>query len=227
MLLLALIVMLSAWQLRRLLRACRRANRVDWGRPWLNLLDGLVRLYCWKFHRMRPIRLDLPKAGAAVLVANHVSGLDPLLLIAASGRPLRFLIAREQYTRFGLTWLFRAVGCIPVDRKRRPERALRLAIQALKKGEVVALFPHGGIHLDTDRPRKLKPGGVRLAMTAHCPLLPVHIAGVGLQGHVFLSLFVRSRVRLSRFAPLEHANRHIRQILDDLAEILDGRRPDH
>ncbi len=57
-----------------------------------------------------------------MVVANHISGLDPLLMAAASRRSLHFMIAREQYERFGLKWLFRMAGCIPVDRERAPEK---------------------------------------------------------------------------------------------------------
>jgi len=74
-------------------------------------------------------------------VSNHVSGLDPLLLIAATRRPLRFVIAREEYERWGLRWLLHAVGCIPIARGRNPRSALSAARAALEAGEVVALFP--------------------------------------------------------------------------------------
>jgi len=101
--------------------------------------------------------------GCALLACNHISGLDPFLLIAASPRPLRFMIAREEYERFGLRWLFRRGHCIPVDRDRQPERALREALRALNAGEVVAVFPQGGIQRESQGHRKLKGGVVRLA----------------------------------------------------------------
>jgi len=112
------------------------------------VIDGWLRLFCRYYHRLEYEPLPLPERGPALVASNHLSGLDPLLLITASKRPLRFLIAQEEYHRFGLNWLFRAAGCIPVDRKGRPEKALRRAREALQRGEVVALFPHGrmGIH---------------------------------------------------------------------------------
>ncbi|MGD2083234.1 MAG: 1-acyl-sn-glycerol-3-phosphate acyltransferase, partial [Chromatiales bacterium] len=85
--------------LYRLFSLVRAANLTDWGSGWLNLLDGVNRLFCRYYHRMNDVVLPLPAEGAAIVVANHVSGLDPLLLIAASRRPLRFLIAREQFER--------------------------------------------------------------------------------------------------------------------------------
>ena len=171
------------------LKKCEAANVADWGNRWINRLDGLNRLFCRHFHRLGRQNIPLPAHGGVLVVSNHVSGLDPLLLIAASPRPLRFLIAREEYGRWWLTWLFRASGCIPVERSRNPraaagprersafgdggrrgrsthsgnggsapasERAspresvagFAAALQRLEAGEVVALFPHGHIHLD-------------------------------------------------------------------------------
>ena len=189
------------WAAWRLDRAVRSAMRTDWGHRWLNWLDGLNRLFCRRYHRLPDVRLKVPPGGPAVVVANHVSGLDPLLLIAAADRPLRFLIAREQYDRLGLTWLFRAVGCIPVDRKRRPERALREAFAALRAGEVVAIFPHGRIELPRRTPRPLKSGAFRLALRIGCPLVPARIEAVKGAGMVVRAVFLRSRARLKVWPP--------------------------
>lgn len=196
------LTVLIYYLLRSLWRAAGAANEVDWGRPWMNRLDGLNRLLCWRYHRLQADCIELPQEGPAILTANHISGLDPLLLIAASPRPLRFIIAAEQYHRFGLTWLFRAVGCIPVDRQGRPERAFRAALKALADGEVIALFPHGTIHLDSDPPRRLKPGAVRLAQLANCPITPVRLAGVKAQGRIFLPVVLRGHAKIRNFPPL-------------------------
>jgi 1-acyl-sn-glycerol-3-phosphate acyltransferase len=184
-------------------RRCFQANRIDWGAAWLNWLDGLNRLLCVRYHRLELTDLPLPEAGPAILVANHISGLDPLVMIACSRRPLRFLIAREQYRRFGLQWLFRAVGCIPVDRERSPEKALRQAFKALRDGEVVALFPHGKIHLDSDPPRRTKAGAARLAAISKTPVVPVRLSGAACPGHVVSPVFVRGRARLAVLPVIE------------------------
>jgi len=194
-----LLILAAGWLL---LRGLERASEADWGNRWLNRLDGLNRLFCRHVHGLETAHLNLPDDGPALLAANHVSGLDPLLLIAASRRPLRFIIASEQYHRFGLEWLFRAVGCIPVDRTGRPERAFREALKALRAGEVVALFPHGGIHLDSAPRRPLKPGVARLARLAGIPVHTARIDGVRGQGLVVASVFLPSRARVTGFAPV-------------------------
>jgi 1-acyl-sn-glycerol-3-phosphate acyltransferase len=186
------------------LRACESLSPSDWGDPWTNRLVGLITLYCRHYQGLDPrLRLPIPAQGGALVAANHVSGVDPLLLIAASPRPLRFLIAREQYRRFGLTWVFRLAGCIPVDRTGRPEQALRDALRALEAGDVVALFPHGKIHLDSDPPRKLKGGVARLAQKTGCPIFPVRLDGIRGQGHTLAALFVPSRARMGIHSSLQ------------------------
>lgn len=202
----------ALWIKRRLLAA----SRADWGRPWLNTLDGANRIFCRRFHRLHPAQVPLPAHGAALVVANHVSGLDPLLMIAASHRPLRFLMAREQYRRFGLQWLFRAVGCIPVERDGNTHRALAAARRALQRGEVVALFPQGRIHLDHEAPARLKRGILHLAKLSAAPVVALRIDGVRGAGHTLRSVFLRSRVRLTVFPPVYYEDAEPGRMMETL-----------
>lgn len=201
-------------------KKCETANVADWGSRWVNRLDGLNRLFCRHFHRLRHDSLPLPARGAALLVSNHVSGLDPLVLIAASERPLRFLIAREQYDRWWLKWLFRAIGCIPVERSRNPTAAYAAARRALEAGEVVALFPHGRIHLDHYQPTPLKRGVALLARETGAPIVVVRLDGVRGVGRTVSAVFLRSRVRLRHHAPLHHAGQEAEALLEKIGRLL-------
>lgn len=215
-----IILLLILWLLIHWgLKACAAAQEIDWGKPWLNYLDGLNRLFCKHYHGLRYMPLDLPAQGSALVMANHISGLDPLLMVAASRRPLRFIIAREQYERFGLNWLFRAVGCIPVDRDRHPERALWRALRALEAGEVVALFPQGTIVL-LHESRKLKRGGIWLAQRTQSPIYPVYISGIQGVGHIFRGVIFKSQASL-----VSHSSFYWQQDsdVDYLRALLEGR----
>lgn len=200
-----------------------RYARADWGNPWLNRLDGLNRLFCYRVHRLQHDPVPLPVTGPALLVCNHVSGLEPLLMIAATRRPIRFLIAREEYRRFGLQWLFRAIGAIPVERAGRPEVALREARRALDAGEVVMLFPHGHIHLDSDPPRRLKGGVAFLSRVTGAPVIPLRVTGIQGEGHTVLALCMRSRARLQVFPPLDCAALATDDCLARIASQIEGR----
>ena len=215
----ALLWLLWRWAQRR----CEAANVANWGSPWLNRLDGLTRIFCRQFHRLQHDAMQLPASGPALVVANHVSGLDPLLMLAASPRPLRFMIAREQYERRLLMPLFRWVGCIPVERARNPRAALKAARTALAAGEVVALFPHGRIHLDHHPPVPIKRGVLWLAKVSGAPIVPLRVDGVRAEGRTVRAVFVRSQARVRRFATLTMRDGHPDVILQQIARALSGR----
>lgn len=208
------------WLIKRGLHACLSARKTEWNHSWLNYVDGFVRLvFCRYYHRLEFTPIELPAQGSAIVVANHLSGLDPLLLLAASHRPLRFLIAREIYDSIWLNWLYRAVGCISVDRVKRPETALRAALRALQAGEVVAIFPQGKITLPTDPPRKLKRGSLWLAQQAQCPIYPVHIANIRGMGYVIWSVFLPTRATLTNYPPIYKIDEHT---VDDLQKLFES-----
>ncbi|MCG8429110.1 MAG: 1-acyl-sn-glycerol-3-phosphate acyltransferase [Chromatiales bacterium] len=221
----AVVLFLLIWQLARLYRACKKANLVDWGHGWVNLIDGLNRLFCYRYHRLNVTRLRLPTSGPCIVASNHVSGVDAMMLIASARRPLRFLIAREEYERFGFTWLFKAAGCIPVDRQSKPEQALRAALRALKDGEVIALFPHGKIHLDSDPPRKIKKGVTRLSHLTGAPVIPARITGIRGEGYVIRGVIMRSRAQIEAYPALSPERLDDDQLTERLQQILDGKVP--
>jgi 1-acyl-sn-glycerol-3-phosphate acyltransferase len=220
---LLLSVALALWLLRRAILICEAANEADWGGRWLNRLDGLNRIFCRHFHGLPNHRLGLPRAGPVLVASNHVSGLDPLLLIAASHRPLRFIIAREEYERWWLKWLFRAIGCIPIDRERDPRTAMYAARRALAAGEAVAFFPQGGIHLDHEPPVPLRRGIVLLSQMTGAPIIPVRIGGVRGVGFTVAAVFMPSDVRLEARPPLHCKNQATESCLEQLSRALRSR----
>jgi 1-acyl-sn-glycerol-3-phosphate acyltransferase len=197
------------------------AQKSDWGKTSLNYLDGLNRLFCQHYHRLQYTPIALPNEGPAIVVANHISGLDALLMIATASRPLRFLIAREQYERFGLYWLFKAIGCIPVDRSHHPETALRAALRVLEDGEVLALFPQGKMVFPGES-HKLKRGSLWLAQQTQCPIYPVFISGIKGVGSIFLSIVQRNHAKLETYPSFYW---HQDKSLHALQAILEGRSP--
>ena len=198
-----------------------KANEVDWGGRGINWIDGIGRLVCRHIHHLPTTKIPLPEQGPAIVVANHVSGLDPFLLLAACHRPLRFLVAREQYDRPVLHYLFKASGCIPVDRSGKPELALRQALRALEAGEALAIFPHGKIHLDSDPPRKLKGGALRLSAWTQSPIYPVRIDGVGGEGHEALAALIPSHVQLSMAEPIQCTDNTMRECLAAISSAIE------
>ncbi|WP_246128709.1 lysophospholipid acyltransferase family protein [Pleionea sediminis] len=203
-----------------------KANKADWGFWITNVIDGWIRVFCRRYHRLNGDNINLPETGGAIVIANHISGLDPFLLIASCHRPLRFMIAKEEYERFGLNWMFKLAGCIPVDRSGRVDKAFREVIRNVNNGEVVALFPHGKIHLDTEEKTHIKPGLRKLTQKLACSVFPARIEGVRGQGSVFTGVILRGKTRLTSFPPLAQSHFETDDIDYQLGALLLGRAVD-
>lgn len=196
------------------------ANVADWGNRLANRIDGLNRLFIHRFHRLQSSPIALPENGPAIVVANHISGLDALMLIACSSRPLHFLIAEKEYNRKGLRWLFDLAECIPVEKTTRPERALRKALRALNEGKVIALFPFGRMHLDSEPPIKMKGGVAVLAARSKATIYPVRIEGTAVRKEVIQAVTSRGYPKLFPLQPIpiedKDTPRDILQLLSDV-----------
>ena len=120
---------------------------------------------------------NVPAEGAALLVCNHVSFLDGILLSAATKRPIRFLVDQSWYDRMWLRPLWRCVGAIPICARGGPRailHSLRTAGAALDAGEVVGIFAEG----EVSRTGSLLPfrrGLEKLVRGRQAALVPVHL----------------------------------------------------
>jgi 1-acyl-sn-glycerol-3-phosphate acyltransferase len=155
-------------------------------------------LYAKVFHglRVKPESSDpLPAEGAAIVAANHRSGVDPVLIGVTTKRRIHFLMAREYYETWGLRWMFRALGCIPVNRDGNDLGATKAALKLLKEGKVVGIFPQGGIR-EADGALEGKAGIALLALRTGAPVVPLFIDGSPNLDSVFLSLFKPSRTTI-------------------------------
>ncbi|QPF71704.1 MFS transporter [Roseateles sp. DAIF2] len=94
----------------------------------------------------------IPTKGPAVLVCNHVSFVDPVLLMAASPRPIRFIMDHRIFRMPVLGWMFRLAKAIPIAPRHEDEAtyeaAFREARRVLDDGELLCIFPEGGITRD-------------------------------------------------------------------------------
>lgn len=162
------------------------------------VLSGAVHIYGRaEFLGLRHV----PASGPALLVCNHPSDFDPVVLGIAIPRTLRFMGAGSEFRRVFVGRVIPRLGAFPVERGRVDRRALRTAIDLLAAGEVVAMFPEGD---DSPGPPASFENGVGfVAMRSGAPVVPAAIRGA--DGIVVRRRLARPPVRLRIGPPLDLA----------------------
>ena len=147
------------------------------GDPWLYLVARLVLVPA--AHLYGRIEISgagrLPASGPALIVANHPSDLDPLIVGVALRRTLHFMASPDHFGRSFVGWCVRRLGAVSVDRQGDLPGALEPAFELLRRGQVVAVFPDGDLR--EARPLPFEAGVAFLAQTAGVPVLPVALQG--------------------------------------------------
>jgi acyl-[acyl-carrier-protein]-phospholipid O-acyltransferase/long-chain-fatty-acid--[acyl-carrier-protein] ligase len=110
-------------------------------------------------------------AGGFLLLPNHLTWIDTIVLQLACPRPIRFIMIDTIYRIPGLNLIFRAVGAIPISAKHAKE-AIRTAAEHIAKGQIVCIFPEGELSRNGILLR-LKRGYELIARAANCPVVPV------------------------------------------------------
>ncbi len=123
----------------------------------------------------------IPVSGAAILVCNHVSFIDAVLLMAASPRPIRFIMDHRIFPTPLLGTLFRLGKAIPIAPQREDaaayERAFAEARAVLEDGELLCIFPEGGITRDGSL-GEFKGGVMKILQTHPVPVVPMALTNL-------------------------------------------------
>ncbi|MBB1366274.1 MFS transporter [Pseudoalteromonas sp. SR44-5] len=124
---------------------------------------------------------NIPSEGAAVLVSNHVSFVDWMFILAASPRPIRFMVFAPIYYSPALHWLFKMAKAIPIDSEKSNPQAFQEAFdevaKALDNGELVGIFPEG--RLTGDGSIDIFRRGIeRIIQRSPVAVIPVHLGGL-------------------------------------------------
>ena len=139
----------------------------------------------------------IPTQGAALLVCNHVSFVDAVLLMAASPRPIRFLMDHRIFKVPLLGWLFKLAKAIPIAPQKEDaqayEAAFEAAVAVLRDDELLAIFPEGGITRD-GRLQPFKGGVLKILEMAASEGLQPAVIPLGLS-NLWGSYFSRVEVR--------------------------------
>jgi 1-acyl-sn-glycerol-3-phosphate acyltransferase len=143
--------------------------------------EFLMRLVVWflisTIYRVRPRGMEnIPHDGPALLACNHVSFVDPLILGGYIRRPVRFIMYYKIFNVPVLKWIFKAAKAIPVaGRKEDPvmfEQAFASVREALADGDLVCIFPEGGLTPDGTL-QEFKAGVERIVKETPVPVVPM------------------------------------------------------
>ncbi|SFM05528.1 MFS transporter [Rugamonas rubra] len=152
--------------------------------------EFLMRFLAWLLihtvHRVKCIDAErIPAEGAAVLVCNHVSYVDAIVIGAASPRPIRFVMDHRIFKLPLLGWIFRTARAIPIaPAKEDPwlmEKAYVDIAQALHEGDLVCIFPEGRL-TSTGELNEFKGGIAKIVARSQVPVIPMALRG--LWGHL-------------------------------------------
>jgi acyl-[acyl-carrier-protein]-phospholipid O-acyltransferase/long-chain-fatty-acid--[acyl-carrier-protein] ligase len=145
------------------------------------LPDFFVRSVLWllthTFYRIRVVgEENLPNRGPALLISNHVSFVDALIIGSCMQRFIRFMLHRDYYDNRWLNWFFRLMKAIRVSATNRREivHSLKAARAELEQGQVVCIFAEGSISR-TGRVLPFKRGFEKIVNDLDVPIIPVHL----------------------------------------------------
>ena len=148
--------------------------------------EFLLRFIAWLLihtvHRVKGIHVDrLPEHGAAVLVCNHVSYMDAIVIMAYSPRPIRFVMDHRIFKIPFLSWVFRTAKAIPIaPAKEDPwlmEKAYIEIAQALHEGDLVCIFPEGKLTATGDL-NEFKGGIMKILERSPVVVFPMALRGL-------------------------------------------------
>ena len=145
------------------------------------LPEFLMRFLAWIIinvvYRIRPTGLDnIPHEGPAVVVCNHVSFIDPIILGGSVARPMRFVMYYKIFQMPFLSFIFRNAKAIPIASRTEDEDMMNAAFEKvdaeLAAGNIVCIFPEGGLTTDGEVQR-FRPGIEKIIARRAVPVIPV------------------------------------------------------
>ena len=148
--------------------------------------EFLLRFIAWLLvkavYRLRTSGLaHIPHEGAAVLVANHVSFADAVIIMGASPRPIRFVMDHRIFRTPLLGFIFRHCGAIPIASAKEDPAMLEAALaevgRALENGDLVGVFPEGHLTRDGEL-QPFRPGISRILAANPVPVVPMALSGL-------------------------------------------------
>jgi 1-acyl-sn-glycerol-3-phosphate acyltransferase len=163
--------------------------------------EFFMRFIAWilthALYRAKIIGIDdnVPDEGPALIVCNHVSYTDPVVLMGSIPRPTRFVMYHKIFKTPGLSWFFRTARAIPIASRHEDAALMEAAFaevdRALAEGEIVGIFPEGKLNTDGEI-AEFKAGVERILKARPVPVVPMALRGM------WASVFSKQNARWGR-----------------------------
>ncbi len=143
-------------------------------------------------------RENVPETGGFILAPNHISYYDPPFVGSCINRPIHYFAKYELFKNKLFAIILRKVNALPVKRGTIDRQALKMAIDIIKQGSGLTMFPEG-TRSKTDKFLKPKAGLGLIARNAGCPIVPAYICNTN---NLKSCIFRKNRVHISFGKPL-------------------------
>ena len=138
---------------------------------------GLLGIFFLIFFRPKIVgREKIPKDGGVILAGNHRHIFDPCMPILSTKRPVHY-VAKKELFNSPIGWFFKVVGCIPVDRGHDNTDSKEAALEVLREGEVLGIFPEGTRNKSLNGLLPFKYGAVSMSNKSGALIVPFAITG--------------------------------------------------
>ena len=157
----------------------KKKEKYKYGDRWFyTLVKPLLIFLIYLLYPPKVKGLDnIPKEGAIVLAGNHTKWTDPEVICAVIKKRQVHFLAKDQLFKGPYRIITYIMGAIPVNRKIHDHNALENAIEGLKRGLTIGIFPEGTINRTDGVIMPFKIGAVKMAKEANCPIVPFTITG--------------------------------------------------
>lgn len=120
---------------------------------------------------------NLNVKGPIIIAGNHIHLMDQCNIIISTKRIINYMAKKEYFDSFKTRWFFKLVGCIPVDRSKKDPSSKNSAIEILKNGGAIGIFPEGTRNKTEEKLLPFKFGAVSMARETDASIIPVAVTG--------------------------------------------------
>lgn len=208
---------LLGWSIPQLFLALAIANLLVTGYIFTIVPEFAMRFVAWLMTsvlyrvRTRGVEEHVPEEGAALIVCNHVSYMDALILSGAIKRPVRFVMYYKIFNIPVMSWIFRTAKAIPIAGAREDPALMQRAFDeidaALAEGELVCIFPEGALTKDGEI-AAFKSGVEKILERRPVPVVPMALRGM------WTSMWSRRDDRMGRMRVPRRVRAHVEVVAD-------------